>query len=437
MAANAVGNLSVKLQLDAAQFQAALQGAGVDIRQFANSTVLSSGTTRVMTAQTTKASVATHALSSILNQASFGAADFASQLSTRGLGGALQAASNNIQVMGAAFGPWGLGISAATGLAVQALGSYIEFQERAAKVTEDSAKRRIAAEKAASETLSKLMNDRQFAQDLRGATAFNVDNAETIQNRISTLQQQRDERNAQRRDLQKQLFAQLPEISRNFSFEEAVRGGMLENFAQTIGRDGMAAMPMDRAAVAVDLAGKLRELTQKGITANLEQNTLQQLLPERRRQEMLDSNRDEQKKGDVSALEQRNKLRAEGDAIRRRFETDGERKLREFNELSLARSLGQITESEFLAFGKQALKDDKLSPTGANSKMAGAFDFGSPEAMSAINKALRMNPTERDAKKTADESAKTTEQLRKANESLRKMEQGLRENQTYTGTISF
>lgn len=435
MAANAVGNLSVKLQLDAAQFQAALQGAGVSIQQFAQRTTVIQTSTVKASAGVGRFGAAMSGIGPIMQQGAFAAQDFASQLGTRGLGGALQAASNNIQVMGAAFGPQGMIVSAFVGVAVQALGSYIEFQEKAAKKTEDSAKRRIEAEKRVAEQMKAMAEQRDFTSGLRKADAFTIDNADALQNRITDLSGQGRERGAAMREIQRSMFDNLPELNRVFSFDEAIRGNMLNNLQQTIGADAFKAIPEDRRLLIGELGKEFNKLRDEGMIAGRELANLQQLLPERRREEMLASNRDEQKKGDASALEQRNKLREEGDAIRRRFETDGERRLRDFNELSLARSLGQISEAEFLRFGKKALEEDKLSPTGANSKMAGAFDFGSSDAMSAINKALRMNPTERDAKKTAEESAKTTEQLRKANESLRQMDKTLREQGIYTATF--
>lgn len=139
-----IGNLAVVMSLNAQQFNAGLRETATQIDQIQVDVTRMSATMNaagnVVAASASKQSVGMRFLSGAMQQGSFAAQDFASQLSTRGLGGALQAASNNIQVMGSAFGPWGMAISAATGLAVQGLGTYLLMTQNAAKETQKAAK---------------------------------------------------------------------------------------------------------------------------------------------------------------------------------------------------------------------------------------------------------------------------------------------------------
>jgi len=437
MASNAVGNLSVKLQLDAAQFSTMLQAAGVDVQQFANRTLATNGALQGTAMQGRAAGSSLQMLGPILNQASFGAADFASQLGTRGVGGALQAAANNIQVMGAVAGPWGLAISAAVGLGVQALGSYIEFQDKAAKKTEDSAQRRIDAEKRASEALQALQIDRDFASGLRGVRGGFAGTADQLSERLKALSREQSERLAKQDDIRRQMFERVPALNRNFTFEEARRGGMFENLRQTLGGKQLEGMPRESVIMLHELTTELKALGREGMIAGSEMANLQSQLPGLQLSEKRKADLEAAgvvKKAETDAA---NHLQAQADSIRSRFETDGERKIREFSDLRSLFDAGKFTTEEFGRYGREILgtEDKPTGPFGASDKAAGAFDFGSAEAMSSINRALRMTPSERDAKKTAEESAKTTEILRKSHRELEKISRS--QNDIATGTISF
>lgn len=143
MAAN-VGNMNVKLTLTAEQFSAALMAAGGDVNAFAMR--VDAARTTITSIQPAAANAARGtrvlgsgmtALAGVSGQAAYGISDFVSQLGTRGLGGGLQAAANNIQMLGAAFGPWGLAASSAVAIATQGLGIYLEQTDRAAKKTKE------------------------------------------------------------------------------------------------------------------------------------------------------------------------------------------------------------------------------------------------------------------------------------------------------------
>jgi len=147
--ADNIGNLAVVMSLNAQQFNAGLRETATHIDQIQidvtrmSATMNSAG--NVVAASAQKQSVGLKFLSGAMQQGSFAAQDFASQLATRGLGGALQAASNNIQVMGSAFGPWGMAISAATGLAVQGLGTYLLMTQNSSKETKKAAREMVDA----------------------------------------------------------------------------------------------------------------------------------------------------------------------------------------------------------------------------------------------------------------------------------------------------
>lgn len=147
MAGTNVGNLNVKLTLSAQQFAAALVAAGGNVNQFAMQVqTAQTSVQRIAPAAQTAArgasvlTTAMGALGGISGQAAYGLSDMISQLGTRGLGGGLQAAANNIQVMGAAFGPWGLAVSSGIAIATQGIGIYLEQTERAKKKTEQATK---------------------------------------------------------------------------------------------------------------------------------------------------------------------------------------------------------------------------------------------------------------------------------------------------------
>lgn len=238
MAGANVGNLNVKLTLSAEQFAAALMAAGGDVNAFAMKVEAGKGNLKGMDAAaastatnvkslTTEiknynvASVALRNVSDanrlfqlprrgtdeliaagnaqraamagtgaaasqlggrLTNLApamiglSYAAQDAASQLGTRGLGGAMMAAANNIPAIGLLWGPTGFAVAAGVSVAVQALGSYIDYTERAAKSTKELKDASVAAygqrlDRVQSSGSSGVRFGRNLADAMQGGTA--------------------------------------------------------------------------------------------------------------------------------------------------------------------------------------------------------------------------------------------------------------------------
>lgn len=131
--ANNVGNISVGLSLDNQSFASRLESENGRVMRFTGSVQKASLSIGASASHLNKFGGSLAGLAPMFQQAAFGIGDFASQVSTRGFGGGLQAAANNIQMLGAGFGPMGLAVSAGIGVATSAIGVYIESQEKAAK----------------------------------------------------------------------------------------------------------------------------------------------------------------------------------------------------------------------------------------------------------------------------------------------------------------
>lgn len=200
MAGANVGNLNVKLTLSAEQFAAALMAAGGDVNAFAmkveagksnlkgmdaaaasTATNVKSLTTEIKNynvasialrnasdssklfvlqrrgteeliaaaAAQKQAAIGSSAavgqmgsrlqgIAPVITAFSYGVQDAASQLGTRGFGAALMAAANNIPMLGIPWGGVGVAVASGVSVAVQALGSYIDYTERAAKATKEA-----------------------------------------------------------------------------------------------------------------------------------------------------------------------------------------------------------------------------------------------------------------------------------------------------------
>lgn len=111
-------------------------------------------------------------LAPVITAISFGAQDAASQLGNRGFGAALQAAANNIPMLGIPWGGVGVAVASGISVAVQALGSYIEYTERAAKATKEVKDASAAAYGQRLDTIqSAAVGSNQFTRSLLDAAA--------------------------------------------------------------------------------------------------------------------------------------------------------------------------------------------------------------------------------------------------------------------------
>lgn len=112
-----VGNLNATLSLSAFEFNAGLKQSEEAAKQFATTTEVSSqrASTAMMKAGRAGGGVNTGGIAQAVQSVGFGLQDFTSQLGTRGLAGAIPAAANNVQMLGAMFGPVGLAATAVGG----------------------------------------------------------------------------------------------------------------------------------------------------------------------------------------------------------------------------------------------------------------------------------------------------------------------------------
>lgn len=220
MASTNIGNLNVRLTLTADQFAAAMQTAGGQVRVFAKNVQAQAEQTQIASNSLFHFSSRAQHFGMLLPALAQGIADASSQFGTRGLGGALQAAANNIQVMGAAFGPLGLAISSTLGLGVQLTGAYIEAQDRLAKKSKESSDSTTKDVKRQSDALAEL---RDRLNEIRSAAEFQFEarggfgnaTAEALRNRIAGLDQRRAGATAQRQGI---LEAIAPEIEKFIGF---------------------------------------------------------------------------------------------------------------------------------------------------------------------------------------------------------------------------
>ncbi len=113
MAGTNIGSLNATLTLSAFEFQNGLQQSKAAALEFEQATVASAARANKALASVGKGGgFDTGGAARAVQQIGFGIQDFASQFDTRGLAGGIAAVSNNVQMLGAAFGPVGLAISA-------------------------------------------------------------------------------------------------------------------------------------------------------------------------------------------------------------------------------------------------------------------------------------------------------------------------------------
>lgn len=210
--ADNVGNLAVVMTLNNEQFNAGLREATANMQQMTvqvqQVSASMSRTTAVVTAGAGRQASALASIGPIFQSLSFGAQDFASQLGTRGVGGALQAASNNIQMLGAFAGPWGMAISAAAGVAVQGLGVYLEMQDRIAKKSKETARVTVDAWKEATKASNEQIREiaRARAEFMGGlgfdkSTNFDDANPKDLESRIAKGDRRQAELDARRNEV--------------------------------------------------------------------------------------------------------------------------------------------------------------------------------------------------------------------------------------------
>lgn len=101
--ANNVGNISVKLGMDSTAFRDAINAVGADASKFTNKIESLGGD--AVEAMGTGLNSRRGKLTNTLNQLAFGFEDFASQLSTGGIGAGIRATANNASMIASAFGP--------------------------------------------------------------------------------------------------------------------------------------------------------------------------------------------------------------------------------------------------------------------------------------------------------------------------------------------
>lgn len=116
--ATKIADLNAMLTMDTASFTQGATVAAASANKMADSLAKTQSATSAMSNGTARA----------ITQVGFALQDFSSQLSTRGLAGAIPAVTNNVQMLGAAFGPVGMAATALGGaLAGIALPPLIEF----------------------------------------------------------------------------------------------------------------------------------------------------------------------------------------------------------------------------------------------------------------------------------------------------------------------
>ncbi len=454
--ANNVGNISVGLSLDNQSFEAVLNGSASRLRRFEGDVGRSGSAAAAASNGVGRLSGSVSGLGSVMQSVSFGAGDFISQLGTRGIGGGLQAAANNVQQLGAAFGPMGLAISAGVGVAATALGVYIEQQDRAAKQTQNLADKNATAWK-------KISQDAQRgAEDWRQATRLSLgeDRAilenkgrkgfDDIKGDLGNTEQQIAEMQRKRDALAKRFNETLPEALRGaagpgdrFAQRAGVNlPGGFRSIAEADSRSG----PLFQRAIGgaanvtegkwalerapgwagwltgqkiktfknapvlsperIEALGKLEQdiIAANDALANLDRRraalngAMGPAFTEKR-----DEQRFQEAEKERLAGEKRQKALADdADEMRRRFEGGQERLDREKQRIEDLRKAGGITDEEAAKFQQRLQQPAQRQPNALPS-----FTAGSQETLSAINRIIRGSDTKTVEKNTATTASNT------------------------------
>lgn len=398
-----IGNLAVIMSLNAQQFNAGLKQAATSVEQIQVDVTRMSATMNnagnVVSASAQKQSVGMRFLSGAMQQGSFAAQDFASQLSTRGLGGALQAASNNIQVMGSAFGPWGMAIGAATGLAVQGLGTYLLMTQNSSKETKKAAREMVDAwTEAAKATNAQLATIRRGRSGSEAGQTF-----DELGGYKGATEQSLKDRNVDASRELSVMAARRKEVLKDFDASMAKRFGKNAPWS-ALGETPTQFFGLDKeGARAVNVAGRLKgigykvdgkqvdELSKldkelrdfdneaKGIRSGIESRT--QAMPFVRGREKSDKD-----KADATAKDkQKQTLR---DSVMDEFTTIETEFDKRSKKLGDALFSGAITKKEY-DIGSQRIKSDEMKTRADIVSGPRALESSSDEVFSMMQKALR------------------------------------------------
>lgn len=450
--ANNVGNISIGLSLDNQSFEAVLNGSASRLRRFEGDVTRSGAAAASATSGVGKLSGSVSGLGSVMQSVSFGAGDFISQLGTRGLGGGLQAAANNIQQLGAAFGPTALAVSAGVGVAATALGVYIEQQDRAAKRTKALVDENAKAWKTIGQDAQKGAEEYRLAfQQARGENADIVRGVGSPSGTDLKRQIKDDEQKLL--DLQRQKQALTNEFNRALPKELSIKGG-LRGFAQSKG----VTLPSGEQVSIADATSRTGPLLQrtigpsiKGREADFGLNKESIARIGRAEQELIkvndqidatiargearakqlptalkrDAANEQQQESDRKRVKELDDLAAkekqlqqEGDAFRQSQETPGERFKRRQNEIIDLSSRGAITRPEaakgLTNLEQEFAKQQKLADRQPNTLPS--FQAGAQETLSAINRVIRGS---RESKVVETNTANTVKEIKKQTEEIK------------------
>jgi len=322
-----------------------------------------------------------------VQQIGFGIQDFASQFETRGLAGGISAVSNNVQMLGAAFGPVGLAITAFGGaIAGIMLPKLIE----ASGMFKDN-------KKAIEENSSALT---KWRKDM--VEAVNVER-ETVAAGTNSLNQQQADRRSQLAMLNKQKMelqqgiARDEQVVQNTEIERRKldnQGGFSSWFGSTQVSDGGASARL--AARRAEVA----KIEQEQAQIASEMSKAEKL---RRKVTQAENSRDE-----VDSFFQKQEFEAKGqeaiDQLRRKgLEHYGSeysqlmaRQAREVKELSdmtiglHEREAALKMQADMHAVERQKVvisdREKYINQLGPDAKMSAGLDVASSEGISAINR---------------------------------------------------
>lgn len=181
--------MNATLTLSAWEFASGLQQSEEAANKFANNVQNSANRANASISKVGQGGMVGGGAARALQQVGFGMQDFSSQLETRGLSGAISAVSNNVQMLGAAFGPVGLAISAVGGALagiflpklIESSGLFKDNKKEVEAYSDSLSKWRAEMEKgiktqedlvaAGSRSLDQQQADRKKAIDLRSRQA--------------------------------------------------------------------------------------------------------------------------------------------------------------------------------------------------------------------------------------------------------------------------
>lgn len=207
-----VGNLHATLSLSQFEFNSGLRASETAAMQFANTVDVQSKRASASMSRIASGGIRGGGMAQMFTQGGYALQDFTSQLETRGIGGAIGAITNNVQMMGASFGPVA-GATVAIGAAVagQVLPPFLDWLNN----TKQLALEAKAAEKAFG-NISKLRLDVATMEVKGGAGAASKELEDTIEinARLKTtagmeFTRQQNKVNAMRRELDSKSYVNI------------------------------------------------------------------------------------------------------------------------------------------------------------------------------------------------------------------------------------